>query len=183
MQIDFSATRLDLGIHQSTQTDAERRKVRRIHFRVGDQRKVTFEFLRILGHEFGDRLASNLFLAFEQELYIDRQSAATTLHKGLKSLQMHEHLSLVVHSAPRIEVLIALRGLKRRSSPLVQWIGRLDIVVAVAKSSWLGGSVQPIRIDQRMPCGPDDLNVLQSDRAHLCCEKFRGALNISLVLR
>ena len=58
----------------------------------------------------------------------------TCFEKRLESLDVHVHLALVVDSSAGIEIAVALGGLEGRRLPLVEWIGRLDIVVSIAEA-------------------------------------------------
>ena len=95
---------------------------------------------------------------------------------------MHEHLALVVDGPPRIKVLIALGRLEWGSSPFIERVGRLHIVMPVAERGRLAGCMQPIGIHQRVSCCLDDLHVFQSDGAHLHSEKIGRAFDVGLVL-
>jgi len=50
--------------------------------------------------------------------------------KAFHGFDFHPELAFVVDGAARINILVAFGGLKRRSEPFVQRIGRLHVIVA-----------------------------------------------------
>ena len=76
-----------------------------------------------------------LFFAFDHELDIAMECIA--LHHGFQGLHVHEKLSLVVarpageNGALRVDVGLFDDRLEGRCVPQLQWIRRLDVVVAV----------------------------------------------------
>src|SRR5690349_1722520 len=55
--------------------------------------------------------------------------------------------------------------------------------MSIAERRRLAGSVQPIGINQRMPGGLDDFDVLESYRTHLRGKEFGRPLDVGLMLR
>ncbi len=108
---------------------------------------------------------------------------------------MHPHLPLVIDRTTRIDIPIPLRRLKRRRLPLIQRLGRLHIIVPIAKHRRLRLSVsrrrcmQPIRIHQRMPIRMlrrsrlDQPNILHPDPFQLRRHKLSRPSNIPHPLR
>ena len=173
VQVGGRALRLDLGIHQAAQADAQRGQVGREQFGVGDQREVRLQLVLVLADVVGNGLAADFLFAFQDDAHVDRQLAVAGFHQRLEGLQLHPELAFVVHRAASIDVVVALGGLKRRRLPLVQRLGGLHVVVRVAEHGRLARGVQPVGIDQRMRVGPllgrggDDLDVLEADALEL----------------
>ena len=134
MQIGLRALRFQLGINQAAQPDAKCRKIGREQLGVGDQSEVSFQLSgrRIGLNELFNALAAHFFFALKQHADIDGQLAAAGLKQRLVGLHLHPELALVVDGAARIDVLVALGRLPRRSVPLVQRLGRLHIEVRIA---------------------------------------------------
>ena len=150
VQIRRRAPRLKLRIDHPAQPNAQRRQIRRKHLRIRNQRSIGLQLVSMLAHERGNPLASNLFLALDNHPHIHRQ-LPIGLHHRLQRLHMHPHLSLVVHRTARINIPVALLGLKRRRLPLLQRLRRLHIVVPIEQHRRPSSGMQPVRIHQRMP--------------------------------
>jgi hypothetical protein len=75
-------------------------------------------------------VASGLFFSFDQEFDIDGQPAGVP-QEAFDSFEQNVSLSLIVGGSAREQILAADGGFKWRRGPLIQGIGRLDVVVAV----------------------------------------------------
>ena len=76
-----------------------------------------------------------------------------------------------------------MRRLEGRRLPQFQRIGRLHVEVAVAEHRGLARGMQPVRIDQRMALGFDDLDVLHPGVAQLGGDKLRGPVDVAACAR
>ena len=94
---------------------------------------------------------------------------------------MHVHLALIVGRAAGIEIAIADGGLEGRCFPEFDWIGRLDVEVAVAQHGGLAFGVQPVGVDQGMPVGFDEFDVLHAGIAQLGDDVFGSAAYVLFV--
>ena len=112
----------------------------------------------------------------------DRQGTAAGMEQGLESLNMGEHLPLVVDRPTSIEVAVPLRGLKRRRKPLVQRVRRLDVVMAVGQAGRLPGGMQPISINQRVTGGFDDPDIFEANARQLGGQALGGPADVTFVL-
>ncbi len=182
MQIARRTFRLDLGVDQPAQSDAQRRNPFRIHRRVGYQRDVGFQLRRILGDILRHRFAADLLFAFDQKLQIDRQGPVHRT-QGLDSFDVHVHLPFVVGRTAGVNISIAQNGLKRRRLPQLQRIGRLHIVMPITQHRRLSWSVQPIGVNQRMLGRGNDRDVLKPRARQAIGDKFRGPVDVSFILR
>ncbi len=133
VQVGAGAAGLDLGVDHAAQADAERGQVGREHLGVGDEGDVGLQLVAVLADELGDSLAADLFLAFEDDADVDGELAAAGDEQGLEGFDVHPHLALVVDGAAGVEIAVALGGLEGRGVPLVEGLGGLDVVVAVAE--------------------------------------------------
>ena len=95
---------------------------------------------------------------------------------------MGEHLPLVVDRAPGIEIAVALGGLERGRKPLVERVGRLDVVMAIGQAGGLAGGVQPVPIDQRMTGGLDHPDMLQANALQFPGQALGGQADVARVL-
>src|SRR5215813_12074356 len=112
MQISPRSTNLDLRVDHSAKSDTERRKIRRKHLRIADQRNVCLQLITVLANKASDSLPANLFFSFNNHAHIDRKLAPIGGKERFECLHMHPHLSLVVHSAACVQIAVALRRLK-----------------------------------------------------------------------
>ena len=121
----------DLPVGDAAQAVADgRRAVVVERVAVGDDADVGLQQVGVLVDERLDRLRADLLVALEEEAQVDRQPPGG-LHPGLDRLEVHEQLALVVAGAARVDALVLVARLERRSDPLVERVGRLDVVVAV----------------------------------------------------
>src|SRR5262245_40069812 len=111
-------------------------------------------------------LAAYLFFAFEQAFHVDRQSASGPQIR-FHSLDMREHLALVVTRSPAIKVIAAECWFKRRAMPLVQWFGRLDVIMPVDQDGRPARIALPIGVNHRMAPSLNDPDVLEADFAQV----------------
>jgi hypothetical protein len=95
---------------------------------------------------------------------------------------VHVHLAFIVDRSAGVEIAVALGRLERRRFPLVEGIGRLDIVVSVAQAGGLAGCVEPVGINERVTGGGDDLDVLHTDAGQFFGERLGGGKDVRLVL-
>ena len=182
VQIAIRTGGFHLHIDQAAQPDAQGGKALRVKLRIGDQRDVGLELGRIFRDELADGRAADLFFAFDQELEIDGQLARVHGAQRFGGLDVHVHLPFVVGRAAGVDVAVVNGGLEGRRMPKLQRIGRLDVVVAVAKHGGLAGGVQPIAIDERIARGGNDLDVFQARAAQAFGHKLRGGSDVGLVL-
>jgi hypothetical protein len=124
----------------------------------------------------------DFFLAFENDLHVDGESAVL-FQVCLDGLEVHEHLTLVVGSAARVDLAVADRCLERRRFPQIHRVDRLDVVVAVKKDRRCAGRAEPIAVDNREPRRLDQLHVLQADSPHFVGRPLGAALDVSSMLR
>src|SRR6185369_4645508 len=103
-------------------------------FRIANQGEIRLQPLWILLYEFLNSFAAYFFFAFIDDSNIDWQLAAIRLEERFEGLYLHPKLALIVDGAARIEVVIALGRLKRRSLPLIKWLRRLNVEVCIYKS-------------------------------------------------
>jgi hypothetical protein len=90
-------------------------------------------------------------------------------------------LALVVDGSAGIKIAVALGGFEGRRFPLVEGIGRLDVVVSIAEAGWFAFSVKPVGVDERMARGGDDLNVLHADAGEFFGERLGGSEDVPFV--
>ncbi len=119
------------------------------------------------------RLRLVLLVTLEEEAEVERQPARAT-QPGLGRLEVHEELALVIARSARIQDVVLVARLERRPYPLVQRVGRLDVVVAVdERGRGVGTGVQPIGGHDRVAAGIGDGDVLGADAGQLVGDPLR----------
>ena len=139
------------------------------------------EILLVPTHEVVEVHAPDFFLAFEDDLHVHRQ-AAVLLQVRLDRLEVHEHLSLVVRGAARVDFAVADGRLERRRFPQIEGVDRLHVVVAVKKDGRRARRAEPVAVDHGVPRRRNEPDVLQTDAAHLVGAPFGAALHVAGVL-
>ena len=104
------------------------------------------------------------------------------LEERFDAFQMNEHLPLVVGRSASVQSVVANRGFERRRCPELERLHRLHVVMTVDEYRGLARSAEPLTIDDRMPGGGKQLDILQSDRAHVVSNPLRASLHVLCVL-
>ena len=182
MKIGFCAAHFDLGVDHAAQADAKRRKSGSKELGVANQRKVGFQVGRLRSNVVRNSLPSHLFLAFEKNPDVEGQRVVCG-HERLERLHLRDHLALVVDRTAGVEVSIALCGLEGRREPLVERVGRLNIVVTVDEHGRLAGGMQPVGVDQRMAFGLNQSRMLHANALQIGEQRLGGFAAVVLVLR
>ena len=104
------------------------------------------------------------------------------LDPGLGALDVREHLAFVVGGAAGVDVAVAAHGLERRRRPLLQRIGRLNVVMPVDQRRRGPGDVRRLAVDQRMAAGGNHL-VAETELVELVGHPGCRPLHVRLPLR
>jgi hypothetical protein len=104
------------------------------------------------------------------------------LHERFEGLELHPELAFVVDGAASVDIAVALGRLEWRADPLVERVGRLDIVMCVAESRGLAGGVKPVGVNQRMPRSGNDLDILKPNALEIRSDKFGRSTDVALVI-
>jgi hypothetical protein len=132
--------------------------------------------VRLTLEKIEQHLRAEFFFAFDQETKIDRRPAGR-----LDRLQQAEHLSLVVGRAARVQPAIADRRLERRRGPLVERIGRLDVVMTVDEQRRRPRHVGPRAPDDGMRLAAEEFDVPASEPPQLGGHPLRGGAAVGIV--
>src|SRR6202167_5698777 len=114
VQIRLCADRLNLRVDKAAQTDTKSGKIGCEELRIADQRKIGLQLRFLLADVLRNRFATNFLLALKNNLDVDRQLAAMSLHQRLEGFHLHPELALVVDRAACIEIAVALGPLEGR---------------------------------------------------------------------
>ena len=128
-----------------------------------------------------DRLTTNFFLTFDDELDLQRQLAIVPFHQGFDSFDFHPELAFVVHGSSGIDIVVTLGWFERRCDPLVERIRGLNVIVCVAQHGRLAGSVQPIGVNQRVTLGRNDFNMFHPNASEFTGDKLSRLLHVRFV--
>ena len=157
----------------------------------------------MLADIFGDGFAAHFFLTFKNDFDVDRQLAVVRVKERLEGFHFHPELAFIVDRAAGVDVVVALgrqrptlhRSLcfvalygvrifinERRRFPLIQRVGRLDVIVRIHQDGGLAGGVEPIGIKKRMSLGGDHFDIVHADAPQFVGDKIGGLLHIRFVL-
>ena len=125
--------------------------------------------------------AADLFLAFEHDLDVHGELRRLRQMR-LDRLEVHEDLALVVGSAARVQLSTAHRCLERGRFPQFDRVHRLHVVVPIEEDGRCVLGAKPVAVDNRIPLGFVQFDILQADSAHLCGRPIGAAPNIIGVL-
>ena len=101
--------------------------------------------------------AADFFFAFDQDFDLQRK-LAYGCEPRLDAFDVRKHLAFVVGGATGVEVAVADGRLEGGADPLVDRVGRLDVVVAVDQRDGGTGDRGGLGVDQRMAGGFDLLD-------------------------
>src|SRR6185437_6910674 len=130
----------------------ERRLVDAPHRPVRRDDEVGGEQTLVVANERVEARAADLLLALEHALDVDGQRA----HRGKErfgNLDRQEHRALVVGDAARVDAAVAQCRRKGRALPLLQRIGRLDIIMSIYQNRHLARGAEPFAVDDRVAGG------------------------------
>jgi hypothetical protein len=181
MQIAIGPLNQDFEVSQPFQTIGDRWLTRCELAGIGNHCVIAGEKLVVRREIIGKTGPADLFFSFDQDLDVDRQPSRY-LEPGLDRFEVREHLALVVGRSPSIEVAVSNGRFERRRQPRLQWLGWLNVVVAVYQDGWLVGSAQPLGVDEGMPLGFDKIS-LEPHRRQIVTDEQRGAAGIKVVIR
>ena len=125
--------------------------------------------------------AADLLLAFDEDADVARQPPRL-LHVRFDSLEVHEHLALVVGRPAGVELAVAHRGLERRRRPQLQRIDRLHVVMAVEEDRGRPRRAQPVGVHHRVAGRFDEARVLHPDSLELVLRPLGAAADVGRVL-
>ena len=149
-----------------------------VHVRVADDGQVGLQQVGPAGDELLHRQAAHLLVALEEEAQVERQPIGSC-QPGLRRLEVHEELALVVARAAGVDPVVLVARLERRSDPLVQRVRRLDVVVAIDEHGGrVRAGVQPVAGDDRVAARLVQLRVVDPDPGQLVGHPLRGAAHV-----
>ncbi len=181
MEVAIGPLNQELEVGQSFESVGDRRLTGGELAGVGNDGVVASQPL-LVGRDIGlDARAADLFLALDDELDIHRQRLRC-LQPGLDSLQVGEHLALVVGGPARVQIAIAHGRLKRRREPRFQRLGGLNVVMAVNQNRRLARCAFPLGVDERVFLGFDQLGG-QPHRRQVVPNHRRGPARVGVVVR
>ena len=144
----------------------------RDHSGIGDDDHIAAQRLEILREEIAQIAAADLFLAFDDEVQINRQ-LAILLDRLLHAEDVREDLPFVVGRAAREDVAILQHRIEWRRIPELERIGRLHIVVAVNHHRLAAGLMFVLRPHDWMSGRRHQLR-FEADRGQLFHQPMRA---------
>ena len=124
---------------------------------------------------------ANLLFALEEELQVDGRLPLGA-HKRLNPTECSEEIPLIIGCPTGINPSIAYRRFKRWRLPEVEWIGRLDVIMAIEQCSRLGRIDQPLAIDNRITFCRQELDVGYPNVPQALRNPLRRAPHVVLML-
>jgi hypothetical protein len=181
VEISLEGADRDLGVAEPAQPDLDGRPPGRVVLRVGHDRGVRLDQLRVLVQELEQHLTPRLLLALDQEPDVDGRLAP--LGDGLERLDDREELPLVVGRAARVEVAVTDRRLVRRRVPQLQRLGRLHVVVPVDHHGGLPRHVRALGVHHRVRLTPEHPDVAAAERLEVIRDPVGGPPALGGVVR
>ena len=150
------------------------------HRRVADDADIGLEQVQMRFEEGTQIGRGNLLFALEQELHIDRRAIAA-LQVRLQRLDVDEELPLVVGRAAGVDLAILHDRLERRRIPAIFDRRRHHVIVAIDEDGRLVcARAQPLAVDDRIPGGRHDRDVLGAEGNQVLREPLGQATDIVL---
>jgi len=125
--------------------------------------------------------AADLLFPFDEQFDIDRKRSFD-LEKRFDAFEMNVDLALIVGRSTRVEPVITNRCFKRRRSPEFERLHRLHVVVSIDEYRWLAGRAKPLSINDGMSRSGKQLDILQTDRAHVVGNPLSASMHVLHVL-
>ena len=163
VKVAVGDTQVYLQIGQPAKAVANRRHPAFEHRGVRDHDHIGGEIGGVVPHEPIEVLATDLLLAFENELEVDRE-LSRLLQGRFHGFHVHEDLPFVIRGPARVDLPFTHRCLEGRRHPFGERIDWLHIVVAVKEDRWdIVSSVEPVGIHDRVARRLDQTDVLEPD--------------------
>ena len=182
MQIVRGPPNFHFRINEPAQSGGKRGQLGREHFRIADQGPVRLQFIFVLGHVSLNVLAAHFLFTLDQELHVDGQFAFA-LEKALRRFHQKVGLSFVVHSAARVNILVAHGGFKGGRFPFVERVRGLDIVMSINEKRRLPLRSEPFGVNERVLFrgAVNDFHSVHAHFAQVVGDEFGGAPDVSLM--
>ena len=150
MQVGLRAVHVDLDRARTFEADNQPRLILRPLGSVGTEDEVAGETLAVGGDEGRQLRASDLLLALEDELHVERQRARCPQER-LDAEDAQEEVRLHVGGATAVEAAVANLRIERGRAPQVERIDGLNVEVTVDQHGGSARSMQPVSVDHGMP--------------------------------
>ena len=135
-----------------------------------------------VSHEVVQVNAADFLFSLDEELDVERQ-AAVLLQMRLDRLDVHEHLTLVVGGAARVNLAVTHRRFEGRAGPQIDRIDWLHVVVPVEENRRFARRIEPVAVDDRIARRVDEPHVLHAHLLQRISRPLRRAAHIGRVLR
>ena len=129
MEVFVGACHRHLHICQTAHPTVDGGCLVRYHCGVRHQTDIGAEHLFVLFEKWGQRRASNLFFAFENEFYIMIELSGA--YQVFKYFDMHEQLAFIIVGATSPNGAVTDYRFKGVGMPFLKRLGRLYVVMAV----------------------------------------------------
>ena len=168
----------DLGVAEPAQGRVDGGPAGRDIGHVGDEDDIGAGPLGLPSQQLEQDAAAVLFLPFDQEAEVDGRPAA-----GLDCFEETEHLSLVIRRAARKQLAVPHRRIERWRRPLVERLGRLDVIVPVDQERRRTGHVRTHAPDHRVRAAGEELHLARAEPAQLVRDPLRRGPTVGVVRR
>ena len=164
----------DLGVADPPERRVHRGDARRIKRRIADERRIGVGALGLDAEQVAQHLPAALLLALDDEVDVERRHAVG-IARGLVGLEQAVDLALVVGGAAAVEAPLAHGGVERRRLPLLERIGRLDVIVPVDEQRGLPRHPRALRPHDGMSFSLDEVHHGAAQAAELVHQPHGGA--------
>jgi hypothetical protein len=164
----------------SISTSADRRHALVKQRRIRHDNRIARQLLLVTRDERIEAVRPDLFLAFDEELHVDR--AFAMLQVRLERIDVHDELPFVVGSAAGVDPTADHRRLEGRCLPQLDRIDRLNVVVAVDQYRRFPGGTEPLAVDDRVPVGLVQLDASTTGAVQPTLHPLRSLAHVLRVL-
>src|SRR3989449_527613 len=178
VEIRLGGAHRDFGVTQAAQRRVDGGPLRGDVGHIGDEHDVRARALRLAPQQLEQHAAAVLLFALDQETEVDRRSS-----RRLDRLEEAEHLPFVVRRPPGEQLGVAHRGLEGRRGPLVERVGRLDVVMAVQQQRRCPGYVRSDAPHDRMSAAREELYLAAAQPPQFAGDPLRRGATIGVVRR
>ena len=172
---------LQLVIVQTPEAIGDRRNAFGQHGGIRDNERVRLEALAILLHEIPQANAADFLFALDHDFHVDGEFARC-LPQRLEGFQVDVDLPFVVGGAATVEIFSADGRLERGSSPQIERLGGLHVVMSVNQHRGLARRLKGFAVHEGMYLGWNHFHAIQARSAELLGDPSGGALDIGPVL-
>ncbi len=165
MQIAVGRGQVDLAATKSLERDGYGGRIGPVLPAIRRDHCIGAQSVLVLPDDLPQVGTPDFFLALEDELHVDRRAPTVGLGDGFNALNRRQQVALHVGGPASEELSVPDRGIEGGRRPQIEWLGWLNVIVAIDQHRRLRGIHEPLPNHGRMPCRFRDQHIGHTRRS------------------